>query len=266
MFALSNGSGLRSVKACPSVDILLISGLHANERCAPLLAREVYRMLRQGAFGVCLVEIPFAHTLLALLDDPAAALPVYSLPAGMRRLDMDLDALDLELRRRYPGALAFEFHNAEDTHPMLGIEPARPVSEYEIGTIGPVLERSYEIGTWRNIDPDGRPGKFLIELPACYVPVSPGELERRREHLARLLAAGYEFDPNWLHYLERVTDVEASRRRGYLDSSLAAKVAQWIMNQHSSCGVTLEARQAPGQRGLVADGVSGGTRRSRGSR
>jgi hypothetical protein len=31
-----------------------------------------------------------------------------------------------------------------------------------------------------------------------------------------------------MHYLEARADVEASRRRGYLDDCLAQKVAEWI--------------------------------------
>ena len=130
----------------PVVEILLVSGLHANEECAPLLARGVFKMVSERGARVALFEVPYPYTLLALIDDPAIAVTEYSMPPGKRRLDVDLDALDQYLERCYPGALVFEFHNSEDTQPMLGIDPRKPVQEYEVGTIGPRFERSFEIG------------------------------------------------------------------------------------------------------------------------
>ena len=146
-----------------------------------------------------------------------------------------LDGLDEDLRRRHPGALIFEFHNSEDTQPMLGIDPGKPVGEYEVGAIGPGSGRAYEIGTWRNVDSRGRPGKYLIELPACYAPEEPPARERRRRRLAQLREAGYDYDPRWSHYLESRADVAASRRRGYLEGCLARKVADWSLNRCQSC-------------------------------
>jgi hypothetical protein len=153
------------------------------------------------------------------------------MPVGGRRLDVDLDGLDEPLRRRNPGALIFEFHNSEDTQPMLGIDPGRPVQEYEVGSIGPGSGRPHEIGTWRNADHRGRPGKYLIEVPACYASEEPSVRERRRRRLAQLREVGYDFDPRWLHYLESGAGVEASRRKGYLDDCLAEKIADWIMGR-----------------------------------
>jgi hypothetical protein len=211
------------------VEILLVSGLHANETCTPLMACEVLRRLSELGERVALYEVPYPYTLLALIDDPLIAVTDYSMPADKRCLDVDLDGLDEYLDRRYPGALIFEFHNMEDTQPMLGIDPAKPVQEYEVGTIGPEFERPYEIGTWRNIDRNGQTGKYLIEVPACYAPVEPSVGERRRRRLMQLREAGYDYDPRWSHYLESVTDVEASRRKGYLEDCLIQKIAEWIM-------------------------------------
>lgn len=222
--------GHRREQVMPSpVEILLVSGTHPNEACAPLTAREVFLRLRERGQRVALHEIPYRYTLLALIDDSATAVTDYAMPAGERRLDVDLDGLDADLRRRHPGALIFEFHNSEDTSPMLGIDPARPTCDYQVGVIGPGPGRSYEIGTWRNVDDRGRHGKYLIELPACYVPEELPAQERRHQRLAQLRQAGYDFNPRWSHYLESRADVAASRRRGYLDDCLARKVADWIM-------------------------------------
>lgn len=218
----------------PRAEILLVSGLHPNEACAPILAREVFRMLSQRGERVALYEVPYPYTLLALIDDPAIAMTGYSAPSGERRLDVDLDGLDESLARRHPGALVFEFHNSEDTQPMLRIEPGKPVQDYEVGPVGPGPHRPHEIGTWRNVGRDGRPGKCLIELPARYIPLDPTIRERRRGRLAQLLAEGREFDPRWSHYLETAADVEASRRRGYLDDALARKVADWIASRRDA--------------------------------
>jgi hypothetical protein len=215
----------------PRVEILMVSGLHPNEACAPVLAREVFKSLRERGARAALFEVPYPSTLIALIDDPGVAVTDYSMPPGEGRLDVDLEALDEYLERRYPGALVFEFHNSEDTQPMLGIDPRKPVQDYEVGTIGPLFERPYEIGTWRNIDRHGRPGTYVIEAPACYVPVDRSVLESRRRRLEQLHAEGHAYDPRWLHYLETRADVEASRRRGYLDDCLARKVAEWIMSR-----------------------------------
>ena len=218
----------------PPIEILLVGGLHANETCAPIMAREVARLLGERGERVALFQVPNPYTLLALIDDPEAAVTDYSMPAGQRRLDMDLDGLDEHLERRYPGALVFEFHNSENTLPMLGIDPGKPVRDYEVGTIGPRFERPYEIGTWRNVNRDGRPGKYLIEVPACYAPAAPSVREKRRRRLEQLHADGYEYDPRWLHYLESGADLEATRRRGYLDDILARKVADWITSRRGA--------------------------------
>jgi hypothetical protein len=236
----STGQARRSVVPSP-VEILLVSGLHPYEACAPLMARAVFRRLYAQGERIALYEVPGPFTWLALIDDPAVAVTTYSMPAERRRLDVDLDGLDELLGRRYPGALVFEFHNSEDTQPMLGIDPARSVNEYEVGEIGPGSERPYEIGCWRNLDDNGRPGKYLIEVPACFAPVDPTVRERRRLRLAELAAAGYEYDPRWSHYLESEVDIEASRRKGYLDDYLVQKIADWIIGRR-------EARHSPGLR------------------
>jgi hypothetical protein len=48
-------------------------------------------------------------------------------------------------------------------------------------------------------------------------------MERRRQRLAQLCEAGFDYDPRWLSYLETVADVTASQRKGYLDECLAEK-------------------------------------------
>lgn len=217
-----------------AVEILLVSGLHANETCAPILAEVVARRLDRLGVGVELVHLPRSVTLLGFLDDPDSAMTSYSRPAGLYLLDMDLDGLDGELRRRYPGALIFELHNAEDTSRILTIDPSKPIEDYEVGTVGPHFVRPYEVGTWRNVDRDGRPAKYLIELPASYVDVDGDLLAWRRLHLGRLSAEGYGFEAHHSPYLERVTDIEASRRKGYLDDRLAWKVADWIIGQRTA--------------------------------
>jgi len=216
-------------REAPPAEILLVSGLHPNEVCAPLTARAVFARLSELGERVALYEIPYRYTLLALIDNPVTAETDYSMLAGGRRLDMDLDRLDDDLRRRYPGALVFEFHNSEDTQPMLGIDPRKPVGDYEVGPIGPGSGRPFEVGTWRNVDGEGRPGKYLVEVPACYAPVDPAVQERRQERLAQLREAGFDFDPQWSHYLESGADLEASRGKGYLDDGLARKIADWIV-------------------------------------
>jgi hypothetical protein len=195
------------------------------------MASQVLKTLIERGERVALFEVPHPYTLLALIDVPAIAVTDYSMPPRERRLDVDLEALDEYLEPCYPGALVFEFHNSEDTQPMLGIDPRKPVQDYEVGTVGPRFERPYEIGTWRNVNCQGRPGKYVIEAPACYVRVDTSIIERRRHRLSQLQAEGYEYDPRCMHYLETRADVEASRRRGYLDGCLVLKVADWIMSR-----------------------------------
>ncbi len=227
------------------VDVLLVSGVHANEICAPIMAQKVHQRLTRLGLRVALFRVPRSYTLLGLLDDPATAMTRYSRPLGTSRLDMDLDSLDGEFKQRYPGALVFEFHNGEDSDRIFGIEPTKPVQKYELGTIGPRFARPYEIGTWRNIDPDGHPSKFLIELPASYVSVGQNRLLRRGSQLERLKAEGYEFEASSA-YLEREADVEVSRRKGYLEDCLAQKITGWIVSRQDARHRSCDARpQAP---------------------
>ena len=212
------------------VDVLLVSGVHANETCAPIMADKVHRQLSLLGLRVALYRVPHSYTLLALLDDPATAMTRYSNPPDASRPDLDLDGLDAILTQGYPDALVFEFHNSEDSDRIFGIDPAKPVCDYELGEIGPRFVRAYEIATWRNIDLEGRPTKFLIELPASYVSIDHDRLSRRRSRLEGLKTKGREFDAI-LPYLEREADVEMSRRNGYLDDCLAQEIADWIVGR-----------------------------------
>ena len=75
----------------PEIEILVVSGLHSNEACAPLMAREVLGKLRERGERVALFEVPYRYTLLAMIDDPTIAATDSSMPAGTNRLHMDLD-------------------------------------------------------------------------------------------------------------------------------------------------------------------------------
>ena len=119
------------------------------------MAREVFLRLRQRGQHVALYEVPYRYTLLALVDSPATAVTDYSMPAGGRRLDVDLDCLDEDTPPALSGALIFEFHNSEDTQPMLGIDPGKPVCEYEVGAIGPGSGRALRD---RDLAEPGSPG------------------------------------------------------------------------------------------------------------
>jgi hypothetical protein len=46
-------------------EILIVSGLHANEACAPLMAREVFRRLSERGVRIAHHEVPYPFTLLA---------------------------------------------------------------------------------------------------------------------------------------------------------------------------------------------------------
>ena len=85
------------------IEILLVSGVHANETCASIVAHKVRRWISRLGLRVAAYRVPRSHTLLALLDDPATAMTRYSNPPDTSRLDMDLDGLDGDLMRRHPG-------------------------------------------------------------------------------------------------------------------------------------------------------------------
>jgi hypothetical protein len=129
------------------IEILLVSGLHPNEACAPLMARKVFKRLSNRGARVAHCEIPYPYTLLALIDDPAAAVTDYSMPVGERRLDVDLDGIDELLQRQYPGAVIFEFHNSEDMQPLLGLNPGEPPREYQVGEMDSESKRPQGIAT-----------------------------------------------------------------------------------------------------------------------
>ena len=116
------------------------------------MAHEVYRRLIASGERVAHYQVPYPKTFLALIDDPAIAETDHSMPAGQRRLDVDLDGMDVDLARRYSQAMIFEFHNSEDTQPILRIDPTKPLLEYVVGTIRPGSDQFHEIGIWHNVD------------------------------------------------------------------------------------------------------------------
>jgi hypothetical protein len=48
------------------IEILLVSGLHANEACAPLMARDVFQKVSERGRQVALFQVPYPYTLIAL--------------------------------------------------------------------------------------------------------------------------------------------------------------------------------------------------------
>ena len=213
--------------------ILLVSGPHANERCAPLVAEMVYQKLLLLHGHVEHLRIPYKYTLLANLDDPENAVPGYCMPKSGGGLDMDLDTIvgDEVLRCKFPDSTVFEFHNSRDVWKKFGIDPRKPIEEYEIGIVMPVFTRPYEIGTWRNVSPDGIPGKYVIEAPAVSVAVPPERIEARKRRLNQLAQGGYTFEAKLIEfYLTHEADIQASREKGLISDCIAGKIVGWILS------------------------------------
>jgi len=157
--------------------------------------------------------------------------PDYSLPQLGGEVDVDLGELvgDDALRARYPNHAVFEFHNARDVWSHFGLDPDKPVEDYELGVVMPVFTRAYEIGTWQNVGPDGAKGKFVIEAPAVSIPVAPERVEARLRVLERLERQGYTVPAKVVEfYLREEADLEASRAKGLLGHVIAGKIADWI--------------------------------------
>jgi hypothetical protein len=214
-------------------NILLVSGLHANERSAPLVAEQVYRILREHEARTTSLRVPYEYTLLANLDEPEAARPDYCMAKGGGTLDVDLTTLvgDEALRTKFPGYVAFEFHCSRDVWTKFAIDPRKPVEQYEVGVVMPVFTRPYEIGTWRNVLPDGTQGKHVIEVPAVSVPVSHERVEARMRRLEQLAKQGYLLPRGHIDaYLFHETDVEVSRQRGLVEGTIPRKIARWILS------------------------------------
>ena len=139
---------------------------------------------------------------------------------------------DVVLRRRFPRSVGFEFHSARTAWQR--IDPSKPIEQYEIGVIMPVFTRFYEIGVWRNVV-DGKPGKYLIEVPAVNVPGSPERLEARMRRLEQLALQGYVLPEEHVKlYLRHEADVEASRQKGLVGDRMATKLAKWVLSVMST--------------------------------
>jgi hypothetical protein len=100
---------------------------------------------------------------------------------GGGQLDVDLDGLDGYLGQRYPGALVFEIHNSEEPQPMPGIEPGKPVQEYEVGTVGPIFERPLERFA-RIIETGIRDGLRPTAKRLCMIPGGRGSVRAGLRH------------------------------------------------------------------------------------
>ena len=203
--------------------ILLVTGLHANERCTHIVAERVQRRLVASGLHVDALHIPREQTLLGYLDDPDTAMPDYCLPQPDGEVDVDLDGLvgDDALRERYPNHAVFEFHNARDVWSHFGLDPDKPVEDYEVGVVMPVFTRAYEIGTWQNVGSDGVKSKFVIEALE--------RVDARLHVLERLERQGYTVPPKVADfYLKTEADVEATRTNGLLGQTIAGKIADWI--------------------------------------
>jgi hypothetical protein len=217
--------------------VVFITGLHASESCAPLMAEMVAERLAGRGMAVGFFRIPAACTLLANLDDPDHADPAF-FTDPVHGLDMDLDRLagDAAMHARFPGAVAVEFHNYADdlTDRRLRVDKDTAPADFRMGDIGPDTEGIYPIGWWRNRPSGGIPGKYLVELPAVYTMVDYGRLTRRYESLRRLHTQGIDFTPETAvfpklkSYIIREADIPASRDRGYLDACIAEKVTAWV--------------------------------------
>lgn len=216
------------------IKVVLISGLHPNERCAPAVTAEICTLCRGRGLQATHFEVPYAYTLLANLDDPDNADPKYCMPRSNGPIDVDLSGLvgDEALQRRFPGHVVFEFHNSRDVWKKFGIPHGKPVEQFEIGPIMPRFTRPYEIGTWRNVLPDGTRGKYVIELPAVTMPVSSDRVCRRLSRLEELRTRGYFVDEKVIAcYLTDEADIEATRARRLMDPCIVQKVGDWMLAQ-----------------------------------
>ena len=214
--------------------ILLVSGLHANESAAPQIVAEVSAALVAcGRNDVRHYQVPYEMTLLACVDAPEEVDATHCLPVPKGKVDVDLETLvgDEALRARFPGLLYFEFHNASNEWGHFGIDPDKLIEEYEVGTIMPEFTRAYEIGTWRNVLPGGRSGKYVIEMPAVFREVAERVREARLARVEQLRDEGYELTKNVVQtYLLTEVDLPATREKGLMGPTLVDKIASWIVS------------------------------------
>jgi len=211
--------------------ILLVVGVHADEVCAPIVAAKVREMLLDVGGDVEVFDVPRRLTLLGYLDAPDDGATEYCFPAGGSVCDVNLWGLvgDEALSQAWPDRIPFEFHNSPWDFEKFGIGPDQDVRTFEVGPIAPTFTRPYQIGTWRNSPASGVPGKYVVEIPACYQRVSADVEERRRRILARLENEGWVLPSGHDFYLTREANVELSKERGFLDDCIAAKIVDWII-------------------------------------
>lgn len=211
--------------------VLLISGLHANESATAPLAERVRRSLAAAGIREEHYHVPYAFTLHACVVKPESADPRYCFPKPGGAVDTDLQALvgERALHEKFPHFVHFEFHNSRDVWGHFGIDPDKPVEQYEVGTIMPVFTRPYEIGTWRNVLPDGTPGKYVLEAPAVFRPVSDSAREARLARVELLANAGYRLEAKTVElYLLTEVDLVATQRKRLLDRPVVDKITSWI--------------------------------------
>ena len=152
---------------------IFLVGVHANERCAPVMAKMIREKLLPVVGSIDLVRVPAKFTLLANLDCPETADPAYIARPGSDTLDTDLEswAGDAEMLRRFPDSPVFEFHDGPDTGSkgsLAAIPPEMPTAALTIGRIMPQADAGgpFQIGYWQNQPPGGIRGKHYIELRA----------------------------------------------------------------------------------------------------
>ena len=224
--------------------ILLITGLHPNEACAPAIGDAVAHRLEELGTLVERLQVPREFTLLANLDGEDGASLRHCVRPYTSRLDRDLESLvgDEVLAETYPEHVAFEFHNYSDAgrNDKLAIEDGTPPDRWRIGDIAPGKTGPYEIGYWQNRPPGGVRGKYCLELPAVFVPIAYGRLAKRFQTLQALSARGIDLDEGSKFWMLKELTVEAdaarSKEKGYISPQVGDRIAAWILAQMKAGG------------------------------
>ena len=183
-----------------------------------------------------MVSVPEKYTLLANLDAPRTGDPEHCAPRESKYLDVDLETLvgDAPMMHGYPHSLVFDFHNYPDSarNGALCVPGDLPPSEFTVGRIAPEpldLDRPVQIGYHQNRPLGDIRGKYLIELPAAYLPVSDEVLARRHQSLADWAARGYQLRDEDRSYLMGEASAATSSARGYLDDCILEKVSRLVL-------------------------------------